>query len=293
MANRPPETLIERHFAPRLEVRAPATGGVVDDPQLIDRFRDQLFAQTGVRTPTVLLVNLEGRFLTVSALYQLVLELGKAVRAPEYAGMSVVFATPDQATRDGIRALAQTYQVPLFVAPAADRLGEAEAVGPLTAGEQETLGLMRRLGGRVTVAQFAEATGLDSPAAANRLNSVASKHYAFRVDRPKSSGHLYIAPWLAETEDAADPVQGDYEVPFEMRADVRALAALQGRAPDDVIAEALTMFIDQHSDDLKEEFEKVARMMREGDQEGLGDYTARFAKKRADARVRNRDTPKS
>lgn len=292
MAKRPSETVIERHFAPRLEVRAPATGGVVEDPQLVDRFREQLFAETGVRTPTVLLVNLEGRFLTVSVLYQLVVQMAEAARRPDLAALTVVFATPDAATRDSIRALAETYNVPLFVAPGVNRLDEAEAVGPLTQGEQETLSLMRRLGGRVTVAQFANATGLDSPAAANRLNSVWTKHYAFRVDRPKSAGHLYIAPWVAEGEDEADPTQGDFEVPFDMRADVKALAAMQGRAPDDIVTEALATFIEQHSDELKAEYEKVAQMMREGDSDALSDYASRFAKKSASAHARNRKTPK-
>lgn len=292
MADRPHETFMERHFAPRLEVRAPATGGVVEDPQLVDRFRDQLFAETGVRTPTVLLVNLEGRFLTVSVLYQLVVQMAEAARRPDLAALAVVFATPDAATRDSIRALAETYDVPLFVAPGVDRLDEAEAVGRLTHGEHETLGLMKKLGGRVTVAQFANATGLDSPAAANRLNSLWTKHYAFRVDRPKRDGHLYLAPWVAETEDEADPTQGDFEVPFEMRADVKALAAMQGRAPDDIVTEALSTFIEQHSEDLRAEHAKIAELMNDGNTDALHEYAARFSKKNASARARDRKTPK-
>lgn len=291
MSKRPQETVLERQYLPRLEVRSPATGGIVDDPQLIEDFQNDVFAASGVSTPTVVLVNLEGRFLTVSALYQLVVPLGQKVLAREYGDVSVVFATPDPATRESIRALAQTYQVPLFIAPGADRLSEAEPVGPMTQGELETMALMRRLGGRVTVAQVAEATGLDSPAAANRLNSVVGKHFAYRLDRPKSAGHLYIAPWVAEQEDAPDP-QHDFDVPFGMRADVKALAALQGRAPDELVAEAVNTFIALHHDELKDDYAKMAQMMRTGDGEGIADYSKRFSKKKAQAHLRNRDSPK-
>jgi hypothetical protein len=290
---RPEETTIEKHFQPRLEVRSPATGGVIDDPTIMQAFlRDHLFGRSEVRAPTVLLVNLEGRFLTVAALHELVVPVGQLLRSGRHGSVSVVFASPDAGTRDSIRALAESYQLPLYVAPSVDRISEAEPVGPLTAGEHETIALMRRLGGRVTVAQVASAAGLDSPAAANRLNSVVGKSFAHRVNRPKSAGHLYVAPWIAKPEEAADPTQPDFDVPFGVRADVSALAALQGREPDDVLAEAVQLFMEEHREQLEKDYENVARMMRDGDTEGVAKQSTRFANKQAKAHVRRRDTPK-
>jgi hypothetical protein len=290
---RPEETTIEKHFQPRLELRSPATGGVIDDPSLMKVFlRDRLFGQSEVHAPTVLLVNLEGRFLTVAALHELVVPVGQLIRSGRYGNVSVIFASPDPAMRDSIKALAESYQLPLYVAASVDRISEAEPVGPLTVGEQETLSLMRRLGGLVTVSQVATATGLDAPAAANRVNAVVGKGFAHRVDRPKSAGHLYVAPWVAKPEDAADPTRGDFNEGFRMRADVSALAALQGREPDDVVAEAVQVFMDEHREQLAADYENIARMMREGDTEGVAEYSKRFAKKTAQAHVRRRDTPK-
>jgi hypothetical protein len=288
---RPDETTIEKHFQPRLELRSPATGGVVDDPSLMQTFlKERLFGQSEVHAPTVLLVNLEGRFLTVSALYELIVPVGQEIRSGRYGNVSVVFASPDPATRDSIRALAQAYQLPLYVTASADRIWEAEPVGPLTAGEQETMALMRRLGGRVTVAQVAAETGLDAPAAANRLNAVVGKNFAYRIDRPKSSGHLYVAPWVAKPEDAADPTQPDFDMPFELRTDVSALAALQGREPNEVVTEAVQLFMEEHREQLQHDYDEIARMMREGDTEGVAEYSKRFAKKAAEAHVRRRDS---
>jgi hypothetical protein len=288
---RPDETTIEKHFQPRIELRSPATGGVVDDPSLMQTFlKERLFGQSEVHAPTVLLVNLEGRFLTVSALYELIVPVGQEIRSGRYGNVSVVFASPDPATRDSIRALAQAYQLPLYVTASADRIWEAEPVGPLTAGEQETMALMRRLGGRVTVAQVAAETGLDAPAAANRLNAVVGKNFAYRIDRPKSSGHLYVAPWVAKPEDAADPTQPDFDMPFELRTDVSALAALQGREPNEVVTEAVQLFMEEHREQLQHDYDEIARMMREGDTEGVAEYSKRFAKKAAEAHVRRRDS---
>ena len=283
---------LEIHQLPSLRVLAPATGGVVDDPQKMEEFRSTWFALSGVGAPTVAVVNLDGRFLTIAALYELVVPLGQAVRAGTYGELSIVFASSDPGTRDTIKAIATQYELPLFVAPGADRLAEATAVGPLTRGEEETLSLMRRLGGRVTVAQVARVTGLDQSAVANRLNAVTNKHFAYRVERPKSAGHLYIAPWVALDEDAADPTSADFNVPRDVREDVRALAELQGRAPDDVIAEAVRVFLDQHRESVHREHNDVAQMMRENDVEGLKAYAKRFSKKKAQARVRRRrETP--
>jgi hypothetical protein len=273
-------------LAPLLHLRSPATGGVVDDPRKMDVFRTSLMNPTGVSSPAVIVLNLEGRYLTISALYNLIVPLGQAVRAGLHGDVSLIFATPDPATREGIRALAEAYQLPLYVAPSVNDLSEAEPVGQLTAGEHDTIEQMRRLGGRVTVAQLSEASGLDQPAAANRLNAVVGKKFAYRVDRPRTEGHLYIAPWVAQPEDPADPTSGDFHIPEALRADVRALAEAQGKAPDEVFSEALQAFLSKHQELLKDEQKTVAQMMDAGDQEGLTAYTKRYSKKKASVQAR-------
>ena len=141
---------------------------------------------------------------------------------------------------------------------------------------------MRRLGGRVTVAQLADEGGLEQPAAANRLNSVVTHNFVHRVDRPRSEGHLYIAPWVAAPrEDPADPTSGDFELSERLRADVRQLAEAQGRTPGDVYSEALEPFLERHKTELAEQHAEVAKMMKVGDSAGLTAYAKRFGKKRA------------
>jgi hypothetical protein len=273
---------------PHLEIRAPATGGVVDDPQRIREFVGGLLAPSGVKAPTVVMINLEGRFLTASALYSLVVPLGQAILSGAYGQIAAVLATSDPATRESIRALAEAFHLPLFVARTPDQLMEAEPVGSLTRGELETLSLMGQLGGCVTVSQMASETGLDQPAAANRLNALSNKHFAYRIERPKSAGHLYMAPWIAQPEDPADPTSGDYFVPKDVREDVRALAELHGRAPSGLIAEAIGQFMAKHKKDLAQDYDSVARALRERDNDSLATYATRYSKKKAQARVRRR-----
>jgi hypothetical protein len=264
-------------LSPHLVVRSP-TGGVLEDPRDIDRFRTEVLGKSEVHAPSVVAINLEGRFPTIAVLYSLVIPLGQA---------ALIFATPEPATRDVIRALAEAYQLPLYLASSINQLSQAEPVGPLTAGEHDTIDLMRRLGGRVTVAQLADLGGLEQPAAANRLNAVVARNLVHRVDRPRNEGHLYMAPWVAAPHgDPADPTSADFHVSEQMRADVRKLAEAQGRAPEEVFSEALEAFLERHKAELSEEHGEVAQMMKAGDREALGAYAKRYNKKRASESAR-------
>jgi predicted transcriptional regulator len=268
-------------LSPDLYRRGP-TGGLIEDPRLIDWFRTSVLGESEAHAPSVLAINLEGRFFTTPALHALVIPLGQAVQNRTHGDIKLIFATPDPSARDTIAALANLYSLPLYLAPSINQLSQSEPVGPLTAGEHDTIDLMRRLGGRVTVAQLAEEGGLEQPAAANRLNSVVAHNFVHRVDRPRSEGHLYMAPWVAAPrEDAADPTSGDFELSEQLRSDVRELAEAQGRTPEEVYSEALEAFLEHHRAELAAQHAEVARMMKAGDSAGLAAYAKSFSKKRA------------
>lgn len=268
-------------LSPHLYRRGP-TGGLIDDPQVIDRFRTSVLGESEAHAPSVLAVNLEGRFFTTPVLHALVIPLGQAVQNRTQGDVKLIFATPDASVRDTIAALAKAYGLPLYVAPSINQLSHSEPVGPLTAGEHDTIDLMRRLGGRVTVAQLADMGGFEQPAAANRLNSVVAHNFVHRVDRPRNEGHLYMAPWVAAPrEDPADPTSGDFEVSEQLRSDVRNLAEAQGRTPEEVYSEALEAFLEHHKAELAAQHAEVARMMKAGDSAGLAAYAKSFSKKRA------------
>ena len=268
-------------LSPHLYVRGP-TGGLIDDPRLIDTFRTSALGVSEAHAPSVLAINLEGRFFTTPVLHGLVVPLGQAVQSRTHGDVKLIFATPDPSVRDTIAALANAYSLPLYLAHSIGQLSQAEPVGPLTAGEHDTIDLMRRLGGRVTVAQLADEANLEQPAAANRLNSVVASNFVHRVDRPRSEGHLYIAPWVAAPrEDPADPTSGDFEVSGRLRASVRELAEAQGRTPEEVYSEALEPFLQRHEAELAEQHAAVAELMNAGDSPGLTAYAKRFGKKRA------------
>lgn len=268
-------------LSPHLYVRGP-TGGLIEDPRLIDFFRTSALGESEAHAPSVLAINLEGRFFITPTLHSLVIPLGQAVQSRTHGDVKLIFATPDPTVRATIAALAEVYQLPLYLAQSINQLSQAEPVGPLTAGEHDTIDLMRRLGGRVTVAQLADLGGLEQPAAANRLNSVVASNFVHRVDRPRNEGHLYMAPWVAAPrEDPADPTGGDFELSEQLRSDVRNLAEAQGRTPEEVYSEALEAFLEHHKAELAAQHAEVARMMKAGDSAGLAAYAKSFSKKRA------------
>src|SRR5688572_27991106 len=121
---------------PRVEVRGPTAGPLFDAGQAA-LFHRQILGTTGVAEPTVLMLNLEGRFPSSAVLHELVVGLGGALRAGLYGQLMVVIATPDESVRDVLRALAAAHDVPLWVAASVDRLWLAEPAVPLSYAEEE------------------------------------------------------------------------------------------------------------------------------------------------------------
>jgi hypothetical protein len=281
---------LKSHRLPTLELRAPqmpgGTAGPLLDIDAVIDFRDNLLAPSGVREPTVLAINLEGRFPSPAVLMELVIPLGRVARSRTHGPLAVVLCTTDEAVRTIVRAVAETHDLALFLAPSADRLSEAEAVGTLTATERETLEILRRLGGRVTVASFAEASGLEPSAATNRLVNVAKKGFVHRVERPRREGLLFVDPRVGlPAEDPADPTSGDYHVPEALRRDVEALANMQQSESTEGLASAWRDLMETNRDQLAADHDALRQAMERGDEEEIANFAKRYSKKQATARA--------
>lgn len=276
---------LESHRLPRLVIRGPGTTGPLDNVAEIRRFRDNLLNPSGVTEPTALVVNLEGRFPSPGVLVELILPLAQAARAGTHGPLALVVCTQDAAVQVLMKALAETYALPIFLASSPSELGDAEPAGPLTATERETLEVLRRLGGRATVSTFAEATSLEPNAATNRLVNVVNKGFVQRVERPGRQGQLFVDPRAARpAEDPADPTSGDFSVPEPVRSDVRALTEMQVREPGPNLANAWHEILSKHREYFAAEHDRLADMVKRDDTEGLSEAGRQYAKKQAQAR---------
>src|SRR4051794_37912886 len=98
-----PSSLLDSHKLPHLELRAPimpgGTVGPLVDRAAVTQFVSGLVNASGVKEPTVLLVNLEGRFPSPAVLVDLVVPLGEAARTGAFGPLAIVFIISDDATR--------------------------------------------------------------------------------------------------------------------------------------------------------------------------------------------------
>lgn len=277
------------HRLPLLEERSietpHGTAGPLVDRALISKWHAKWLNASGVSEPTVLAVNLEGRFPSPAVLLEIVVPLGLAARGRTLGPLTFVLCTADEGVRAILRALAKEYELPLFIAPSVERLSEAEPLGSLTPTEHETLEILRALGGRITVANFAQASGLEPTAATNRLVNVYQKGFVHRVERPRREGLLFLDPRVATAaKDAADPTSGDYSLPEPLRADVRALADMQGREPA-LLAPAVGELLESHGDQFSADHDALRAAVQNADTRELARFSKRYSKKQAQARA--------
>jgi hypothetical protein len=276
---------LEVHSLPELEHRSPTTGPLMD-VGAVSAFIAGLVKPSGVGVPTVLIINLEGRFPTAAVLYELVVGLGRAIQSRSHGELALVFATPDPGLGAVIRAIAESQGLCLFLTASADALESAEPIGRLTASDFETLAILRRLGGRASVSTLAHAASIDHKAAGNRLKALDQRQLVLRVERPRREGHIYLDPRVAtQSEEPSDPTSAEFGLPAALRSDVSALAAMQGREPAAVLAEAFNEFLRKHSDEMGKEHAEISKMMRAGDKKGVAAYTGRHAARRARAQT--------
>jgi len=269
------------HSLPEIERRSPTTGPLMD-VDAASAFIASVVKPSGVAVPTVLMINLEGRFPSAPVIYELVVGLGRAVQSRSHGELALVFATPDPALGAVIRAIAQSQGLSLFLANSANELETAEPIGLLTAADLETLAVLQRIGGRASASTLAQAASLDHKAAGNRLNSLDQRQLVLRVDRARRQGHMYLDPRVAtQAEEPSDPASSEFGLPAELRSDISALAAMQGREPAAVLAEAFNEFLEKHSGEMAKDLAEVAKMMQAGDKKGVAAYTSRHAARRA------------
>jgi hypothetical protein len=224
-----------------LHVSRPPTG----EPHEIAQYRDQqLVNPSGVKRPTIVALDLEGMVLSVPQLVELVVPLAKATRAGSLGPLALVVCTSNQPTREVLRALAENSDLALFVAPSTERLTEAEPYGALTPTERETLEVMHRLGGTLTVAKFADATGLGATAATNRLVGVQQKGFVQKVERPRSAGAIFLDPPRAIEAQVAL----QRELPRTLARELQIFSAIRGRRPDELLAEAVAEYRAEHGE---------------------------------------------
>lgn len=78
-------------------------------------------------------------------------------------------------------------------------------------------------------------------------------------------------------------------LPADIHASAKAIAAMQGRTPGEVIAQAWREFVEHHADEFAADFERAAALIREGDTEGLAAHANRFAAAEAEAALEAAD----
>lgn len=69
----------------------------------------------------------------------------------------------------------------------------------------------------------------------------------------------------------------------DMLADVQKIAAMRGESPGELLGVAWTEFLDNHRAELAESFDAVAKMLREGDTQGLMEHSRPARRARAAA----------
>ena len=129
-----------------------------------------------------------------SILKHVIVAIGEDVRAGRYGNFGFIVSSEDGATRSIVKDIATAQDLPIFVTSSLTNLGNAEAVGALTARDRETLNCVLMGGGTVTATEFAEQQGLEQTTAGNRLIGLSKKGYLQRVERPHPSGDQFVDP---------------------------------------------------------------------------------------------------
>lgn len=225
--------------------------------------------------------KLEGRFPTPDALVGLVLPLPKTISSGSYGRLALVFCTQNESTKVILRALAESQAMSFFVADSVDAVRDAEPVGPLTAGQRDTLEKLRKLGGQATASVFAAQASVGASAATNQLVSLSDMGLVQVQDRSRREGALYIdARFAVPAEVPAAPVTEASNAEEAWRA-LQTLAEHQGRPPDDLYAEAVRDFVDRHRAQLGDEHVAVRHAIEDDDVEAIKAAARRYARRPA------------
>jgi len=78
-------------------------------------------------------------------------------------------------------------------------------------------------------------------------------------------------------------------IPKETHSSTRAAAALRGKTPGEMIAEAWDEYLANHRDEFSSDLEKAAQLVKAGDFDGLAKHASRDAESRAAQAVARRN----
>jgi DNA-binding CsgD family transcriptional regulator len=206
---------MDRAIIDRQATAAPArrllfigTGGVVADVGRAIELRDeQLLPPTELQGQTTIVLDLGVATLTPGPLRELIVPLGQRIKGGVYGNARLIIATTDLALAELIGLLADTYELPLYIAKSSEErhVSEAMPAGSLTPTERDTLATVIALGGRTTAVSLAEQIGIEPTAVNNRLANIYRKGYLYRYERPRRMGDVYIDPRMTPEAAQMDP----------------------------------------------------------------------------------------
>lgn len=273
-----------------VEVRPSRPPTIFQDRRAVVQYRERDFPATAAKSHRVFLLNLEGGFFTPGALADMVVPVAQSIRSGVLGSTVLVVATSDDSTITFLEAIAERQELAFFIVPAPDAdLSAARPVGPLTTTQTDTLNLLRAAGGQITSAGVARLAGIEPNAAANRMSELVRRGVVQRVSRTRREGDVFIDLLVAAQrtiENAVHtshiPAAEPFEIPNDIRAAVRALAAAERSQPAEMLARAWAEFIDRHREIIEAEAAEVAGFLQDQDLEGLIGYANRYVRERAE-----------
>lgn len=172
----------------------PTTTGVLYDRVETAIVRDKLLASLRASKGTVAVIDLSGSLFSPGSLYELMLPLARQIRAGDIGLRLLIVIAQDEGVIHFVRMLGETYELPLYLSTRPLEVPDAEPVGKLTLTERETIESLQRLGGCVTVANFADKLQLQTTAAGNRLVGLSRRGYLDRAPRSRRDGDAFVDP---------------------------------------------------------------------------------------------------
>jgi hypothetical protein len=186
--------------APETEVRVITLGTgeyIWNDRSGASFLRDRYFPPTAVDRPTIAVLEI-GAEPTMGTLKEFLVPLAQRIRGGAYGQLFLLVRTQDDDIAEFVRYLSREYDLAMFISPSGPEEGATPA-GDLSSTEEATIAALRSLGGASTPPQLAQAIGIESTAAGNRLVNLERKGYVYRIGRARRQGDLFIDPWATRS----------------------------------------------------------------------------------------------
>ena len=182
-------------------MRSVTTGGPVATP-IMDTVTapqwlgSELTRWAAARPRSVLVLDLGDARWEAETLLELFASTVRAVHDVSDGDVVLVVSTSQPSVAQVARMVATSMDVSLYVADSAsiESVADAAPAGRLTTSEWDTLSTIGRMGGRVTVSEFASRNSLEVTAAGNRLANLAKRGYVNRIARSRRQGDEFVSP---------------------------------------------------------------------------------------------------